>query len=211
MTRLAPGATVLDERLSVVSGLAATFTRTAKVSNIAMTPSPKATRFTGKRRFLDGPAPGGTMSAGTTVGGASGLISDDGGAGAAGPIFASGTVESTADETSGRVLRMPGSLLLPVRVAASASVNAAPLGHLAAGSLARPRMTTASTPGLSSGVRELGLGGSRWTCAYSSSRSPSPSKGITPVNISEATLARAYRAPGRPAGRPVTLPGGHYP
>src|SRR5258708_24625971 len=121
MTRLAPGATVLDERLSVVSGLAATFTRMAKVSNIAMTPSPKATRFTGKRRFLDGAAPGGTTSAGTTVGGASGLISDDGGAVAAGPLFASGTVGSTAEQTSGRVLVVPGSLLLPGRGAASSS------------------------------------------------------------------------------------------
>src|SRR5713226_2910457 len=76
---------------------------------------------------------------------------------------ASGTVEATAGPIT--TVRAPAGSVFPASAAARASTNAVQLSHRAAGSLARPRMTTASTCGFSALLRALGSGGSRCTCA----------------------------------------------
>jgi hypothetical protein len=81
------------------------------------------------------------------------------------------------------VFSMPGRGW-PERAAVRAATNASQLSHRLKGSLARPRMMTASTDGVSSALRELAGGGSRCTCAYMSPSTPSPSNGIAPVSIS---------------------------
>src|SRR5205823_2527003 len=68
--------------------------------------------------------------------------------------------------------------------ASSASTNSVAEPHLAAGSLARPFISTPSSSVPRAALRELAAGGRRWTCAYKSSINPSPSKGMTPVSIS---------------------------
>src|ERR1700680_2233683 len=73
-----------------------------------------------------------------------------------------------------------GGALAP-SAAARAVTNASQLPQRDRGSLASPRMMTASTLWLSSGFSELGKAGSMWTWAYSSSSTPWPSNGIDPV------------------------------
>src|SRR5579864_7394110 len=87
-----------------------------------------------------------------------------------------GTVEAITGGVITMVLAVAGADV-PSIAALSASTNAADDSHRAAGSLASPRAITASTCGPSDGLRELGSSGSRWTCAYSSSISASPSNG----------------------------------
>src|SRR5260370_30808658 len=70
---------------------------------------------------------------------------------------ASGTVEATAGVIT-NVRATPGSVF-PASPAARAATNAVQPSPRAAGSLARPRMTTASTCGLSELLRALGSGG----------------------------------------------------
>src|ERR1700726_4326964 len=67
-----------------------------------------------------------------------------------------GTVDAMGDITA--VLASAGSTTW-LRAFSRASTNASQVSQRAFGSLAIPRMTTASTSGPSSGRRELGVGG----------------------------------------------------
>jgi hypothetical protein len=126
---------------------------------------------------VGGATPG---NASTTVAVAADLESR-GRAGATGTVLASGDANATVLSTAGASA--------PASAALSAITNASQLPHLAWGSLARPRIMTASTDRVIAALRELGAGGSRWTCAYISSSTPSPSNGIAPVSISYAIVA----------------------
>ena len=114
-------------------------------------------------------------NASTTVAAAADLELGDR-AGATGTVLASGDANAIVFSTAGA-----GE---PASEALRAVTNASQLSQRAWGSLASPRMMTASTERVSAALRELGGGGSRWTCAYISSSTPSPSNGIAPVSIS---------------------------
>ena len=82
------------------------------------------------------------------------------------------TRSTTAVSAIGTVDVDRGAMTMVVPIAgsgssadASASTKAVADSHRAAGSLASPRMTTASAGRPSDLSRELGEGGSRWTCA----------------------------------------------